>query len=385
MRGKLARHTGFALAGLSILLVLAAGLFWLQTKLIEPAAEPDATTDDEDLVDIQWIYPDQFDAFVRGLAARKSGDFFDPDSVRIRSDQSPGLSFASALAPRTDALELLSMLQNGTVAADDFPSLAQGVAVARMSSGDIRGGTSILGRYPEFLDAACIGVDTPLTWSIRSGNYEAFRSILRLGANVNTMNKDSVPPLVLAASHDHDPRFALDLLDEGADISARLPRDGATALHDADTPEVVQALVSRGVDVNATDSTGHTPLHLATTPEVVTALVNLGASVNAESRFGLTPLHFAATPEVAAALLALGADVNARNRDGDTPLHLALTRGVALVRVLIEGGADVQAKNKSGKTPLMSLDPNPRRRLRADEKAELRTLLQAPPSVAAEP
>jgi hypothetical protein len=379
-----------ALLGVLILLVLIAGLFRLQSGLVEPISGLDVATGDEELVEVEWVELADFDAFVHDLVAREDGDFFDPDSVRIRSDESLGVSFASAIAPRSDALDILSILRDRIVVAGDFPSLVQRVAVARWDSGDIRGGGDVLARYPEFLDAACIGVDmpfldsasigvdTPLTWSIRAGNYEAFRSILRLGANVDALNTESVPPLLLAASHDHDPRFALDLLDGGADTSARLPRDGSSALHHADTPEVVRALLSRGIDVDVGDSRGDTPLHRARTSAIVRTLIDHGAAVNATNSRGETPLHRAATPEVAAALLALGADVNARNQNGDTPLHLALSRGAALVRVLVEGGANLGATNRSGQTPLMRLESRFPSQLPLDDEAELRALLREP-------
>ena len=80
-----------------------------------------------------------------------------------------------------------------------------------------------------------------------------------------------------------------------------------TLLHLAETVEQVNALLDRGVDVNARDKIGRTPLHLASNAEVVNALADRGADVNATDKNSQTPLHWASNAEVVNALVERGA------------------------------------------------------------------------------
>jgi hypothetical protein len=102
-----------------------------------------------------------------------------------------------------------------------------------------------------------------------------------------------------------------------------------------------------------------TPLHQAAfggAAKVVELLIARGADVNATTEFGWVPLHYAAAPEepaVAEILLKHGALVTIANEDGQTPLHFAVDFGkVSVVRLLQSHGADVNATDKNGKTPL---------------------------------
>ena len=90
-----------------------------------------------------------------------------------------------------------------------------------------------------------------------------------------------------------------------------------------------------------------------------------GAEVDAkDNKFVGTFLHWAAAggqKEIVELLIAKGADVNATDGDGDTALHLAgsTTASTAITELLISKGADVNAINMSppgrrigGMTPL---------------------------------
>jgi ankyrin repeat protein len=156
----------------------------------------------------------------------------------------------------------------------------------------------------------------------------------------------------------------------------------------------VNALLDRGVDVNAAEGDGTTALHWAAQLDdlaTVELLLEAGATAAVANRFAVTPVELAANNgngEIVARLLAAGADPNARSREGQTPLMSAalngrvgaiealLARGAAVdavesyrgqtalmlaagegnveaVRVLIAAGANVTAKSKSGFTPLL--------------------------------
>jgi ankyrin repeat protein len=104
---------------------------------------------------------------------------------------------------------------------------------------------------------------------------------------------------------------------------------------------------------------GNTALHLAAEnrhTQLVEFLIDKGAEVNATTKEGSTPLHLTALKgqgELAEVLLARGADVQAEDNNGNTPLHGTAFKGhTDVAELLLSKGADVNAKNKSGATPL---------------------------------
>jgi hypothetical protein len=89
------------------------------------------------------------------------------------------------------------------------------------------------------------------------------------------------------------------LIEQGADIEAKDPGTGASVLHYAvmrGNPDILQYLLSKGVDVNSRTKNGTTPLHTAVLYnryEVAEMLLNKGADVDAKSGSGATPLAIA--------------------------------------------------------------------------------------------
>jgi ankyrin repeat protein len=113
-----------------------------------------------------------------------------------------------------------------------------------------------------------------------------------------------------------DYESALKMIDRGADIEAKDPGAGASALHFAvmkGNQPLIDLLVSRGADLNSRTRNGTTPLHTAVLYarlEVAEFLVGKGADVNAQSASGATPLALAIAAKnepIAARLRELGA------------------------------------------------------------------------------
>lgn len=124
--------------------------------------------------------------------------------------------------------------------------------------------------------------------------------------------------------------------------------------------DLIPAIISAGVDVNARDNDGDAALYYAAANghlEAVQALLRANANINAANKKGGTALIGAAvqghTP-VVRLLIARGARPNQPDQDGDNPLILASAAGQAdTVDVLISAGAYVDVQNKNGITPLM--------------------------------
>jgi uncharacterized protein len=110
----------------------------------------------------------------------------------------------------------------------------------------------------------------------------------------------------------------------------------------------VQAAISKGADVSATNDDGWTPLMMAAysnkNPEVITVLLKAGANLSAGNRYGVTALILAASanqnPEVLVTLLKAGADAKAHDVTGATALYAAQDneklKGTAALRQLEE-------------------------------------------------
>jgi hypothetical protein len=109
----------------------------------------------------------------------------------------------------------------------------------------------------------------------------------------------ATPQTLHAAIARGDYGNAMKMIEQGADIEAKDPGAGASALHYAvmkgEMP-LVGLLVQRGADVNSRTRSGTTPLHTAVLyrqTEIAEYLIEKGADVNAKSTSGTTPLGIA--------------------------------------------------------------------------------------------
>lgn len=176
-----------------------------------------------------------------------------------------------------------------------------------------------------------------------------------------------MPNPLLAAIAARDFAAAQAALAAGADPDTR-DAEGATALmHAAHAGNLalVRALLAAGADVHVADSGGWTALHKAVHdadadrghPEVVQALVDAGADVEARIGYGIRPLMLAAgygEAAVAEVLLHAGADVFARNDGGLTALMMVKEKFyVDVINLLYEAeqGAGVGEGGCSTKHP----------------------------------
>ncbi len=137
---------------------------------------------------------------------------------------------------------------------------------------------------------------------------------------------------------------------------------GGTPLHVAaqkGRTEIVQLLMLKGADKDATSSGGWTPLFTAAFHgHVASALALLagGADMSIRCDEYFSVLGVAAQrghADIVRAAIEYGADVDAVDRKQRTALHLAARANkVEVIDALIEGGANIEARDVGGWTPL---------------------------------
>jgi ankyrin repeat protein len=157
------------------------------------------------------------------------------------------------------------------------------------------------------------------------------------------------------------------LLDAGAEFADN--EAGEALLKAAERGDIpgMDALLQRGVKIDATDRAGRTALHHVSAAHseppiaVIEFLLKQGADVNTADKASQTPAHAAAGRHRAAqlkTLAAAGADLQARDRVQQTPLHHAANshrpdaKMVAVMKQLMAQGAPPNPRDLHGRTPL---------------------------------
>ncbi|MHC4661446.1 MAG: ankyrin repeat domain-containing protein [Planctomycetota bacterium] len=211
---------------------------------------------------------------------------------------------------------------------------------------------------------------TPLDWAIdRKGTEEMQSTLRRHGAVL----KEKYRAEIMEAAEKGNHELLKTYLSRGADINASNTL-GFTPLHVAARnghAETVKFLSENGADLEK-QGFGLTPLYVASTTEVAEILIEKGADINAESSVWLYPSAFvnqtalhgavrAGNIEKFKLLVAKGAKINKNSHDR-TPLHVAVSLGnVKMARLLIENGADVNEYcsmeiAEDGEIPITPLD-----------------------------
>ena len=205
-----------------------------------------------------------------------------------------------------------------------------------------------------------IGLNRDLMMAASDRNLRWVNDLLVLGADPNAIN-DSNGLVVFDTALD-SPQIAQALLDHGADINAK-HREGKTALMRKSFGgelAAVKFLLDHGADVNARDDDGRTAIigYHKGNLQVMQLLLDHGADVNAKDWLGRTALYDATThggvrKPIMQFLLDHGADINAKDRNGWTPLmNLTYQVNLGAMQFLLAHGADVNAQDNAGRTAL---------------------------------
>jgi ankyrin repeat protein len=182
-----------------------------------------------------------------------------------------------------------------------------------VTSGDLSRVRALLQASPALLDAPeLLTGQTPLHYALQSSRIEITQELLARGANPNLRDKSGSTPLMVATSWGRLRETEL-LLAHGADLT--LQSSTGTPLHTAvqtGNRAMVEFLLNKGVNPNATNQAGCVPLDgAANSPEIVTLLLDHDARFSAGRPGRETLLHSAASrpgaTNVIAILLARGA------------------------------------------------------------------------------
>ena len=220
------------------------------------------------------------------------------------------------------------------------------------------------------------GNEFPLTdAAYESGNYEALRRLIDLGADVNR-HPFGYALIVRAAGAGRTELVEL-LIKAGADVNVVLESDdgNTTALMSATKyPDIVKLLLAAGADPKALDDDGCSAMYPASggKPEVIQMLLDAGCPVTGEC------LHmpvYRRELDLVQQLLAQKPDVNkgfphsGYVMKGEKPLVIAVEKNMedirtpppprskrlGIIKALLEAGADVNVRALSsfGRTPLL--------------------------------
>mmetsp|Transcript_1246 Transcript_1246/g.3965 ORF Transcript_1246/g.3965 Transcript_1246/m.3965 type:complete len:337 (+) Transcript_1246:969-1979(+) len=204
---------------------------------------------------------------------------------------------------------------------------------------------------------------TALHFAAEHNCHALIRELIQRGADIKAKDKDSCTPLHLALAHDHFE--AVELLATTDTVNMQ-SNDGSAALHLAamtDDTEIIDVILSKKPQLDATDMTGLTPLLRAASNYkwlAVKHLTEKKADVRKTGPEGYTALHYAAANDkidVIHELMEHGADVNASDKNGDTPLHFAVhEKKLQAAKVLANHNANLIAKNRRDERPITAPD-----------------------------
>ena len=181
--------------------------------------------------------------------------------------------------------------------------------------------------------------------------------LLKLGAKIDTCDKQGITPLMKAAKYEKH-RLVTYLLTKGAKITLTDKHRQSVLFYTGSNAQITKTLLEKGANPSQESLAGKTPLFLAQDVQVAEMLLNYGADVNKQDLEKRTPLMtMANSPKLVKILLAHGANPTMRDSVQDTALHFA--QNPQSIHLLIEAGADINAQGFGQETPLLRLAKNP--------------------------
>ena len=199
---------------------------------------------------------------------------------------------------------------------------------------------------------------TALMKACHSGNRDAINKCLNAGVDVNAVHDNNVTAFMIACAKGNKDVINI-LLIAGADPN-KADANGNTYLHYAERNDCytnnLEAIISHGVDVNATHKNNVTALMIACgkgNEDAINVLLNAGADANIADANGNTCLHYAAGNDcytkIFHVIISRGVDVNVTNESNVTALMIACVKGNKdAINVLLNAGADRNITDADG-------------------------------------
>ena len=198
-----------------------------------------------------------------------------------------------------------------------------------------------------------------LHYAAWGGNNVIIEKLLSLGLDIDSRRSDGATPLIIAACRGRLDAFSV-LIERKSDPTLK-NNNGWTLLHYAAKGgnNIIEKLLSLGLDIDARRSDGATPLMIAACEgklDALSVLIERKSGPTLKNNKGENLLHYAAkggNNVIIEKLLSLGFDIDSRRSDGATPLMIAACRGrLDAFSVLIERKSDPTLKNNDGWTLL---------------------------------
>ena len=206
---------------------------------------------------------------------------------------------------------------------------------------------------------------TCLSFAVYGGCSEGvLKTIIEHLSDVNATSKQKKTALMCACEKGNVDMINVGLLLNAGANPNIADANGSTFLHYAarndSCTEVVQAIISHGADVHATDKNNVTALMIACgkgNKDAINALLNSGADPNIADDNGFTCLSFAVysgcSEGVLKTIIDHGVDVNATSKQKKTALTWACEKGnVNTINVLLNAGANPSIADVEGDTCL---------------------------------
>lgn len=227
---------------------------------------------------------------------------------------------------------------------------------------------------------------------IKSRSWDHSKMLIKKGANINAQNRSGYSYAMFVAKCLNIDHIKY-LINHGANVLIT-DNNRKNLLMYSTKPEITEYLISLGLDVNSTDSSGKTALHhsisgLPRKIENAEVLINHGSDINSKDWKNITPImisvrfgshkitklliekgaemdfeqmfiRFAKSNKfdeyLANYLFKQGIDVNYQDINGKTAIIHAVERGsresVSIINFLIENGADINICDNSGQSAI---------------------------------